>query len=286
MATYDLTTTIPSKIVEGDILNCPYSGTYKSIQLPKGEYKLEVWGAQGGGRSSYIGGKGGYSYGTINLAEKTTFFIYAGGYPGISKSAGFNGGGATSNYGGGGGGASDIRIGTNTTSYRVIVAGGGGGAGYECNGGAGGGINGSYGDGGTDSNGFFIEGGYYGSQTAGGSKHNAGSFGQGGKASSGGGGGGGWYGGGSGTSGSKDSGGGGGSGFIFTVPVNDNSLNSKYCLTNAETINGGYSFIDYSGSTVTGHEGNGACRITALSVAILPTVIWFKNSSNIWQKMN
>ena len=36
MATYDLTVAIPSKIVTGDILNCPYSGAYKSLTLPKG----------------------------------------------------------------------------------------------------------------------------------------------------------------------------------------------------------------------------------------------------------
>jgi hypothetical protein len=45
LATYDLTTTTPSSIKTGDILNCPYSGTYKIITLPKGQYKLECWGA-------------------------------------------------------------------------------------------------------------------------------------------------------------------------------------------------------------------------------------------------
>ena len=33
---YDLTVTIPKKIKTGDILNCPYSGSVKSITLPKG----------------------------------------------------------------------------------------------------------------------------------------------------------------------------------------------------------------------------------------------------------
>ena len=70
MATYDLTSSIPTKIAAGDILNCPYSGTYKTITLPKGTYKLECWGAQGGYRSSSTyGGKGGYSVGTITLTE-------------------------------------------------------------------------------------------------------------------------------------------------------------------------------------------------------------------------
>ena len=57
---YDLTSTTPTKIKTGDILNCPYSGSAKSITLPKGQYKLECWGAQGGYRnSSTNGGKGG-----------------------------------------------------------------------------------------------------------------------------------------------------------------------------------------------------------------------------------
>ena len=41
MATYDLTSSIPSSssLRTGDILNCPYSGSAKSITLPKGTYK-------------------------------------------------------------------------------------------------------------------------------------------------------------------------------------------------------------------------------------------------------
>ena len=51
MATYDLTQSIPaaSSLVAGDILNCPYSGSAKTIQLPSGRWKLQCWGAQGGG---------------------------------------------------------------------------------------------------------------------------------------------------------------------------------------------------------------------------------------------
>jgi hypothetical protein len=33
---YDLTSVIPKIIKTGDILNCPYSGSAKSITLPKG----------------------------------------------------------------------------------------------------------------------------------------------------------------------------------------------------------------------------------------------------------
>ena len=73
MATYDLTSTTPAKIQTGDILNCPYSGSYKTITLPAGTYKLEVWGAMGGYRSSATyAGKGGYSVGTLTLTDKST----------------------------------------------------------------------------------------------------------------------------------------------------------------------------------------------------------------------
>ena len=66
MTTYDLTSAIPAKVKTGDILNCPYSGSAKSISLPKGTYKLEVWGVQGGNLNSSgsyvssLGGRGGY----------------------------------------------------------------------------------------------------------------------------------------------------------------------------------------------------------------------------------
>ena len=45
MATYNLTSSIPNAddLRDGDIINCPYSGSYKMIKLPKGVYKLEVW---------------------------------------------------------------------------------------------------------------------------------------------------------------------------------------------------------------------------------------------------
>lgn len=121
----------------GDILNFEYTGAVQKISLPPGRYKLEVWGAQGGYRSSKTyGGKGGYSVGTIvlnkEIQEDTELFIYVGG-SGNSVSAatssiypgGFNGGGYRYKYKGGGG-ASDIRIGVDSLYARVIVAGGGG----------------------------------------------------------------------------------------------------------------------------------------------------------------
>lgn len=152
MATYDITQTIPSKIATGDILNCPYSGAKVSLTLPKGIYKLEVWGAQGGSYSTtYYGGKGGYSVGELTLDADTGIHVYVGGQgrstsSSSAASGGFNGGASGGSgrsgcsytgYGGqGGGGGTDIRITQDALAYRVIVAGGGGGSssenGYSC----------------------------------------------------------------------------------------------------------------------------------------------------------
>ena len=137
MATYDLSSgdIDTNYLIEGDIINCPYTGSGKSIALPAGTYKLECWGAEGGYRSSQTySGKGGYATGVLTLTStsKTTLYLYAGGSGGSISSnkgtvvaGGFNGGGYRYGFAGGGGG-SDIRIGSDSLYSRVIVAGGGG----------------------------------------------------------------------------------------------------------------------------------------------------------------
>lgn len=272
---YDLTSTTPTKIKTGDILNCPYSGSAKQITLPKGQYKLECWGAQGGYRSaSFYGGNGGYSVGTITLTDKTSIFIYVGGSGNTGGTAGgFNGGGSRSSYNGGGGGT-DIRIGSDSLYARVIVAGGGGSDGASSK-------TGMYGggtSGGTTTE-YYGSGGGGGTQTAGGAggNNNAGTFGQGGQglsAMSGyaGAGGGGWYGGGGSypdSSGDDDRGGGGGSGYVYTSSTASNYpsgclLNSSYYLTNTQTIAGNTAFTSPTGTSETGHTGNGYTRITVI----------------------
>lgn len=261
-----------SNIKTGDILNFDYTGTVQTVTLPKGTYKLECWGAQGGYSSSNsgievgMGGKGGYSAGTITLNQKTLIYIYTGGVGSISGNGkadgGFPNGGSswassTSEGAGGGGGSSDIRIGTDSLYARVIVAGGGGGGGEDNEtGGYGGGETG-----GTSGSGI------PGSQTA-----PSGYFGIGGHTSyDGGGGGGGWYGGGL----HCDSVG-GGSGYVYTPTTASNYpsgclLNSAYYLSNAQTIAGDQSFPAPSGSTETGHSGNGYVRITKLTDVIYLT---------------
>lgn len=275
------------KLRTGDVLNYAYTGAVQSVILPKGVYKLEVWGAQGGHRSSSsYGGKGGYSVGTITITQPTNIFIYVGGSGNTGRiSGGFNGGGKRSSYYGGGG-ASDIRIGKDSLYARVIVAGGGGSDGASNKTGMyGGGTTG----GSTTEN--YGTGGYGGTQTGVSSsswqtttqststtsKSGAyAGFGFGGNGIErsngyGGAGGGGWYGGsGSYPDGSADDdrGGGGGSGFVWTGSNAPSGylLGSEYYLTDASTIAGNASMPSTSGGTETGHTGDGYARITAISI--------------------
>ena len=259
------------------------------ITLGKGSHTLEVWGAQGGSYSTYLGGKGGYSKGTLTLTEDTTAFVYVGGQPATVSTnrtvvpGGFNGGGngynrwysSTYTYGQGGGGASDIRLGTNSLYARVIVAGGGGGS-ASADGSA------KYGGGTT---GGSAQSGYGASQTSAGTN---GSFGQGGSTTTSGsnykygsgGGGGGWYGGGASSSYSDSTNyqsyNGGGSGYVYTSDTASNCpsgclLNSSYYLTNAATYGGNTSFTDFDGTTVTGHSGNGAVKIKGPKITTVTT---------------
>lgn len=277
------------------IFNFECTGTVQSRQFSAGSYKIECWGAQGGSiNSTYVGGKGGYSYGTLTLTESTTLYIYVGGQgeggtDTGAKAGGFNGGGrgysTSSTYiEEAGGGASDVRIGTDSLYARVIIAGGGGGAGSynsttgKYNGGYGGGATG--GTGGQYGNSY--RGGTGGSLTARGTSYygntsnsdtygDLADFGIGGGAKSGvtsyqiTGGGGGWYGGGY----SRRGGGGGGSGYVYTSGTASNYpsgclLNSNYYLSSAARYAGNVSFTSPSGDSETGHTGNGYVRITKL----------------------
>lgn len=274
-----------NNIKTGDILNFNYTGAVQSITLPKGIYKLECWGAQGGNRSQVSAsatvtgsGLGGYSIGILTLTQLTTCYIYVGGQGGMSSSTGnvkveggFNGGGfasheSTSEPGNGGGGATDVRIAQDSLYARVIVAGGGGGSGEDNEtGGYGGGETGGAGSGNTSLT--------QASQTSGGT--NSFGFGLGGNTYNGGAGGRGCIGGASRYSvssyftGSDSEGGGGGSGYVYTSSTAKNYpsgclLNSSYYLSNAQTIAGNNSFASPTGSSETGHSGNGYCRITVI----------------------
>ena len=137
-----------------------YKGAPENFTAPvSGWYKLEAWGASGGGGSlnqnlSSHGGLGGYATGKIYLRKGETIQVTVGGQgklsTGLGTGGGYNGGGHGGPNGYGGGGASDIRKGGNTLDHRILVAGGGGGAdnagtaaagtGDDGSGGAGGGL--------------------------------------------------------------------------------------------------------------------------------------------------
>lgn len=289
-------------IKTGDILNYAYTGAVQSVILPKGIYKLECWGAQGGYRSNTTyGGKGGYSVGTLTLEKETELFVYVGGSGNTGKTnGGFNGGGKRQSYNGGGG-ATDIRIGQDNLLARVIVAGGGGSDGATNK-------TGMYGGGetGGSTTENYGSGGFGGAQTGVSSSSwqttnqststtsqsdaYAG-FGFGGNgiyrsSGYGGAGGGGWYGG-SGSypdsSGDDDRGGAGGSGYIYTANTAGNYptgclLDSKYYLEDAQTIAGNASMPSTNGSTETGHSGDGYARITAVKVDSIATSVKVGNS--------
>lgn len=266
-----------------------YTGEMAAVTLYPGLYKLEVWGAEGGYRSSAsYAGKGGYSVGTLSLTETTQVFVRAGGSGNTGgTSGGFNGGGRRSTYNGGGG-ASDIRIGVDDLDHRVIVAGGGGSDGGTSKAGKyGGGESGGDVGASGSANGYGTAG-YGGTQTgnSGGTGWIAqarsgtttndndarSGFGFGGNGVNksggyGGAGGGGWYGG-TGRipdgSGDDDGGGGGGSGFVWTgqnAPA-DFALTEAHYLSNARTVDGSNSFTAPDGTTETGHSGDGYVRIT------------------------
>ena len=277
-----------------------YNGSFSTYTAPiNGYYQLEVWGAEGGYRSSNTySGKGGYTSGTIFLNKGDILYVYVGGNG--TTHSGYNGGGVsgctiangcTANIYGGG--ASDIRLGSQSIYSRIIVAGGGGSVGGTTKkGGAGGGTTG-----GSTTESYTGQGcsttlcGQGGTQTAGGAgtatsgyTATAGSFGFGGQGYKygtstfgyGGGGGGGWYGG-SGsvpdTSGDDDRGGGGGSGFALSksgtvLPSGYLVDRARYYLTDTTLLDGTASIpsTTLGGANTTGRSGDGYARITRLTI--------------------
>lgn len=233
-------------------LTFSYTGTVQTWVVPAfGSYKIEAYGAAGGGGSNfdntgapYYGGAGGYSSGIITLSGGQTLYIVVGAlglsnYTGSARS--FNGGGApgnTSYPAGQGGGATHVAINQGlelyaTLSSNVIIVAGGGGGGGNCSiGGDGGGTTGIQpaswtqfysriaGGGGTQSSGG-TSGGEYGRGGSGWGQNLAG------------GGGGGWYGGGG---GDNSTGGGGGSGYLNTSLLTNTSMSSGLNLNNGYVI--------------------------------------------------
>ena len=275
-----------------------YTGAPQEFIVPKsGTYKLEIWGAQGGG---VYPGYGGYSTGTINLSARSSLYVTTGGAGVVSTAAtnggGYNGGGNGTNYnqpGAGGGGATHIATTNRAELYNydehrseiLIVAGGGGGSTAEAKanygvGGSGGGFIGNdggyynnanwsfYGTGGTQNEGGVCY--LYGTSLS--NTESFGSFGRGGDhgletgTSYGGSGGGAGYYGGGGTSRNHGQGG-GGSGYIGNSNLSNKYMYCYNCQTDTNTNT--YTKSDGTSSchlpTPTSDcakEGNGYARIT------------------------
>ena len=253
--------------VEGSInKSIPYT-----VTLDPGYYKIELWGASGGG----YGGKGGYTSAKIRIETSTTYYLYIGGQGGVSTNSNATGGcnGGGHGYHGndeiynrenaGGGGATDIRTIQNDLNSRILIAAGGGGSGIAFAGGdAGGeiGYNGigwinnniwTNGTGATQTEGGI--GGYYFTEEVGAENGSLGFGGQGiGIDFSGGGGGAGLYGGG----GAYESGGGGGSSYINPDKFIDGILKSGRDRFPSPLTR----------SYETGHIGDGYARIFFLTL--------------------
>jgi hypothetical protein len=242
------------------------SCSYYRVTLTPGVYFFELWGAQGGDSyhssyQTYQGAVGGYTAAAKSFINDTELNLYIGGMGGLyhDLSGGFNGGGTGSgndfaNKGAGGGGATDVRIINGGSTTKILVAGGGDGSGTWQYGsynqiitsGVGGGL-----EGGT---GTVCLGGAQTSRVD--NKCYSGTSGQGASGTGeGSGGGGGYFGGNAGKSGGQN---GGGSGYI------DPSISSINGIVPV-TLSGTNSFPVpslTSSLNETGHEGNGAIRIT------------------------
>ena len=288
------------EIMEFKSTSFDYTGTEQIFTVEaRGKYKLEVWGAQGGGSYQYaskncIGGYGAYSTGIITLNANDTLYINIGGAgergaaTNQEYSGGYNGGGNSkysgdhNSYGSSGGGATHIATESGVLSSLngkqssiLIVAGGGGGAGinvqYACtSGGAGGGIKGNDTDLMRTTSGEVRYKGMGGIQTEGGSCYSTdssymiycsqGSFGQGASVNYAGAGGG-FYGGGAMTYTA-----GGGSSYIGNTLLTDKVMYCYNCEESAEESTKTVSTTNVSEEAISNYAkiGNGYAKITYL----------------------
>lgn len=143
---------IPLGITPGTVWEFDFSGEEEKFTVPlSGNYKLELWGAQGGSNTYIDGGYGGYSTAVVFLNIDKPIYINVGGQ-GLSSEdyspvveGGYNGGGnaysivgSCNNFAGSGGGATHIAFSSGVLkdlkddiNSIIIVAGAGGGACYR-----------------------------------------------------------------------------------------------------------------------------------------------------------
>ena len=270
-----------------------YTGKEQIFNVIKtGYYKLETWGAQGGGPEGNEGGVGSYSKGLIYLNSGTTVYINVGGTGNVSDNiinsigyGGYNGGGngvnsnsrCTKFLTGGGGGATHIALKSGTLNTLennkddILIVSGGGGGGNYCNSynyGHGGGAGGTIGNSAYNLGEHYQANGYGqgGTQSSYGCSSKAdycGTFGNGSSSDElGVGAGGGYYGGG----GSEINSAGGGSGYIGNTLLTDKAM---YCFNCTESSK----VIDKTINTTCNEEiptencakkGNGYAKITLM----------------------
>lgn len=270
-----------------------YTGGEQTFKVvTSGYYKLETWGAQGGGNptNAPVGGYGGYSTGVVNLTSSDVLYINVGGQgsgklnnsvcvgsPNGYCSGGYNGGGnswyVTNEKWGSGGGATHIALKSGLLSIlnddidKILIVSGGGGGAYAFSGGSAGGINGV--------NGYLREAyaqSIGGAQSAGGTGQQSGSFGLGGSISihnNGTGGGAGFYGAGSALASSS----GGGSSYIGNSRLINKYMSCFQCQESNDVSTKTISVNDESKVTeepISGNpkKGNGFAKITYLGESI------------------
>ena len=166
---------------EGDYTGGEVDNNGREYIAPtSGWYKIELWGAAGGGTN---GGKGAYTSGIIYLEGNDHLYFYVGEKG--NKAATFNGGGSASGSYYAGGGATDVRLisgawnDTDSLNSRLMVAAGGAGGGPSAGGAGGTLIGGNISQAGTQSTGNKLGvggngstsqsgggGGYYGGKAA------------------------------------------------------------------------------------------------------------------------
>ena len=259
----------------------------KTITEP-GYYKLETWGAQGGGDTKYTGGYGGYSTGYIYLSGNQQLYIAIGGAGGYCTGSsctsvgGYNGGGncqaytdSTSTCGSGGGAThiatiSGVLSSLENNKDNILIVSGAGGGGNYCNdwnfasGGMGGGFNGGAAiDLGAPD--FSANGGL---DTKGGTQDSGWKFGL-GRGSDGSnmvGAGGGYYGGNS----TYINGSGGGSGYIGNPLLANKSMYCYNCTTSSEESTKTFTTTCHSANATENcaKEGNGYAIITYIGESL------------------
>ena len=128
------TDNVETEIIRNQVTEFNFTRSSQTYVTPyKGTYKLEVWGAQGGGQSNatFVGGLGGYSVGETEFEKGVNLYVYVGEF-GDEDNAYYNrpfNGGGQSIGDGDGGGATDIRLtsgnwdDSESLLSRIIVAG-------------------------------------------------------------------------------------------------------------------------------------------------------------------